>query len=81
MTDLFGSFLPSLQITKLLQKQYKVFMFRGMTLGLLVFKNVKILFLSWHTGRRLWEEVSHVWELNVNRKFRGGCAETSRKGS
>lgn len=56
-------------------------MFRGMTLGLLVFKNVKILFLSWHTGRRLWEEVSHVWELNVNRKFRGGCAETSRKGS
>lgn len=51
VTDLFGSFLPSLQIVKLLQKQYNVFMFGGMTPGLLVFKNVKMLFLSWHTGR------------------------------
>lgn len=76
VTDLFGSFLPSLQIIKLLQKQYNVFMFRGMTLGLLVFKNVKILFLSWHTGRWLWEEVAHVWELYVNRKFSSVSAET-----
>lgn len=51
VTDLFGSFLPSLQMIKLLQKQYNVFMFGGMSLGLLVLKNVKILFLSWHTGR------------------------------
>lgn len=50
MTDLFGSFLPSLQIIKLLQKKYNIFVFIGMTLGLLVFKNVKILFLTWHTG-------------------------------
>lgn len=56
MADLFGSFVPSLQIIQLLQKKYGIFMFIGMTLGLLVFKNVKILFLTWHAGRRLWKK-------------------------
>lgn len=73
VTDLFGSFLPSLQIITLLQKKHSLFMFIGMTPGLLVFKNVRILFLTWHTGRWRWEEVSHVWEPCESRKFSGGC--------
>lgn len=73
VTDLFGSILPSSQIIKLPQKKENIFTFIGMALGFLVFRNVKILFLTWHTGRRLWEEVSHVWEPYKNRKFGGGC--------
>lgn len=76
---IISAFFANYQIAA--KKQYNVFMFGGMSLGLLVFKNVKILFLSWHTGRWLWEEGSHVWELYMNRKFSGGCAETFRKGS
>lgn len=71
--NLFGSFLPSLQISTLLQKKYSIFMFIGMTPGLLVFKNVRILFLTWHTGRWRWEEASHIWEPCESRAFSGGC--------